>query len=305
MDPEVAAKVKFAKYHAVRIVKAIKNGEDPNATNPAPREEKMEPELDLNDPEAKAFEASMGPEAARPRQPSVEEIPDEADRVERQMARQSVLDESLHPSRASSVPPQASTSRPNLPSAASHEPRPVTHPDVATTEQDSSLELPSAPQTLGSSSSLTLPDTPGSTHLGAPRPHMPPDSLQSFPPPTSVTPSSPPGSSLDASDFYKPPSSMTTSDRPPADSTLRGASAARPHADAPLPPALGRSPAPAPAPAPASTAQPPSTNASTVDDQAITLAQKHARWAVSALTFDDVNTAIKELKNSLRYLGVE
>jgi vacuolar protein sorting-associated protein VTA1 len=42
-----------------------------------------------------------------------------------------------------------------------------------------------------------------------------------------------------------------------------------------------------------------------VDDNSITLAQKHARWAVSALTFDDVDTAIKELKNSLRYLGAE
>lgn len=280
----------------------MKNGEDPNATNPAPREENIEPELDPNDPDAKAFEASTGPEAARPRQPSVEEIPDDSDRVERQMARQSVLDESLHPSRASSIPPQATTtSRPNLPSAASHEPRPVTHEVKADIEQEeSSLELPSAPQALGhaSSSSLTLPDTPGSLNFGAPRPHIPPDSFQSFPPPTSsVTPSSPPDSSHDASDFYKPPSHMTTSDRPPADSTLRGASVTQPHADAPFPAAFGR--------ASASITPTPTTNAPAVDDQAITLAQKHARWAVSALTFDDVNTAIKELKNSLRCLGVE
>jgi vacuolar protein sorting-associated protein VTA1 len=43
----------------------------------------------------------------------------------------------------------------------------------------------------------------------------------------------------------------------------------------------------------------------TADDQAITQAQKHARWAVSALSFDDVPTAIKELKNALRQLGAE
>jgi vacuolar protein sorting-associated protein VTA1 len=42
-----------------------------------------------------------------------------------------------------------------------------------------------------------------------------------------------------------------------------------------------------------------------VDDHNISLAQKHARWAVSALTFDDVDTAIKELKNALRFLGSE
>jgi vacuolar protein sorting-associated protein VTA1 len=46
-------------------------------------------------------------------------------------------------------------------------------------------------------------------------------------------------------------------------------------------------------------------NSQAVDDQAIALAQKHARWAVSALTFDDVNTAIKELRSSLKCLGAE
>jgi vacuolar protein sorting-associated protein VTA1 len=46
-------------------------------------------------------------------------------------------------------------------------------------------------------------------------------------------------------------------------------------------------------------------NSQNVDDQAIALAQKHARWAVSALAFDDVDTAIKELRKSLKQLGVE
>lgn len=50
---------------------------------------------------------------------------------------------------------------------------------------------------------------------------------------------------------------------------------------------------------------PSQANAPSVDDNAIAQAQKHARWAVSALTFDDVNTAIKELRNSLKQLGVE
>ncbi|KAI5287430.1 hypothetical protein KEM52_001585, partial [Ascosphaera acerosa] len=36
-----------------------------------------------------------------------------------------------------------------------------------------------------------------------------------------------------------------------------------------------------------------------VDDTHIAEAQKHARWAVSALQFDDVPTAIKELKIAL------
>jgi vacuolar protein sorting-associated protein VTA1 len=41
-----------------------------------------------------------------------------------------------------------------------------------------------------------------------------------------------------------------------------------------------------------------------VDDEAIAKAQKHARWAISALNFEDVETAVKELKNALNTLGV-
>jgi len=40
-----------------------------------------------------------------------------------------------------------------------------------------------------------------------------------------------------------------------------------------------------------------------LEDQSISLAQKHIHWALSALEFEDVDTAVKELKNSLRYLG--
>lgn len=32
-------------------------------------------------------------------------------------------------------------------------------------------------------------------------------------------------------------------------------------------------------------------------------AQKHARWAISALTFEDVPTAIEELRSALETLG--
>ena len=33
------------------------------------------------------------------------------------------------------------------------------------------------------------------------------------------------------------------------------------------------------------------------------LAQKHAKWAISALAFEDVPTAVKELRIALRALG--
>jgi vacuolar protein sorting-associated protein VTA1 len=40
-----------------------------------------------------------------------------------------------------------------------------------------------------------------------------------------------------------------------------------------------------------------------VDDEAISQAQKHARCAISALNFEDTQTAIKELREALRRLG--
>lgn len=39
------------------------------------------------------------------------------------------------------------------------------------------------------------------------------------------------------------------------------------------------------------------------DDDSILLAQKHAKWAMSALNFEDVETAVKELKLALQTLG--
>ncbi|OAX80559.1 hypothetical protein ACJ72_05104, partial [Emergomyces africanus] len=115
IDPEKAAKVKFAKYHALRIAKALKAGEDPNLSNPSmEEEEKLDdgPALDPNDPEVQALNGTpsqLAPAApeVKLRQPSVEDVPDEFDNEERKLAQQSVLNESLHPSRASSVPRRA------------------------------------------------------------------------------------------------------------------------------------------------------------------------------------------------------
>lgn len=42
-----------------------------------------------------------------------------------------------------------------------------------------------------------------------------------------------------------------------------------------------------------------------VDDANVSKAEKHAKWAISALNFDDVPTAIKELRNALETLGAK
>lgn len=41
------------------------------------------------------------------------------------------------------------------------------------------------------------------------------------------------------------------------------------------------------------------------DQKAINQAQKHAKWAISALNFEDVPTAVKELRNALAQLGAQ
>lgn len=282
LDSEIAGRIKFAKYHAIRIVKAIKAGEDPNASNPTPQMEE-EIEATVTDPDVQAFDEGVAEQASKPRQASVEEVPDEADRHGRQMALQSSLDESLHPSRTSSMPRSQEPSLPDIPSVPSNAPGspPAQKMDIDD-PSSGGLELPSTPGTIGGSSSLPkLPDTPGSTNAPAPHVSRNSNAFQSFPPPAD-TPSIP---APDPASFYDT-TSASAYIPPPA------ASPFVPSERAPAPPAP-------PAPAPAAPSQP----SHSIDDNSITLAQKHARWAVSALTFDDVDTAVKELKNSLRYLG--
>lgn len=187
--------------------------------------------------------------------------------------------------------PRQEPAQPTVPPAPPTFTPPIQKMDVDT-EQDTGLNLPSAPETIAPpprpSGMPSLPDTPGSTDLGAPRSAHPPDGFQSFPPPSTIPSTPPTAPSYDPSSFYHPPVAPTAA---PTESSG--------------PPFVVPNPyQPAQAPVP-SAPTPGQANPPTADDQAIAQAQKHARWAVSALTFDDVNTAVKELKNSLRYLGAE
>ncbi|KAJ5486594.1 hypothetical protein N7530_000894 [Penicillium desertorum] len=257
LDPELAGRIKFAKFHAVRIVKALKAGEDPNATNPAPKQE----EEPVDDPDVQAFDESVAEQASKPRQASIEEVPDESDRFARELARKSTLDESLHPSRTSSTP----RSPPEIPSAPRNAPGSPPQSMDVDDSKTGGLNLPSTPAAIGSSSSVPkLPDTP--------------TAFQSFPPPSE----GPSVSTPDPASFYDTPA-----------------------ASAPIPPPTAPTFVPTPAAnvpvAPAAYVPPQPSHG--LDDNTVQMAQKHARWAVSALTFDDVDTAIKELRSSLKCLG--
>ncbi|KAE8321269.1 Vta1 like-domain-containing protein [Aspergillus sergii] len=278
LEPETAAKIKFAKYHAVRIAKAIRAGEDPNESNPVMKDEdEIEGDsLDVqkDDPEVQAIVGSLPTQS---RQPSVEDVPEE----------------STHPSGPSPSLPQPPTGFTEVPPASHDAARSPTQNMDIDTEQGAPLNLPSAPATLTSSSTSVpnLPDTP--TSVGTHQSPGASDAFQSFPPPSTMPPSSPPAASRDPSSFYSQP--RATPHHQPA----------RSPAAAPVMPRPTPQPVHTPTTITPTASSSGYVNSQAVDDNSIALAQKHARWAVSALTFDDVNTAIKELKNSLKCLGAE
>ncbi|KKZ60169.1 hypothetical protein EMCG_05091 [[Emmonsia] crescens] len=306
IDPETATKVKFAKYHALRIAKALKAGEDPNLSNPSMEEEdKLDdgPALDPNDPEVQALNgppSHLAPPEVKLRQPSVEDVPDEFDNEERMLAQQSYLNESLHPSRASSVPPPRQTESGNITAASSTGlPSPPTYsagmmdlsPDARQRPSHLSQafipDLPAAPSDFPSpaSSSQDL-SSPGPGQFSERRTSL--STFQSFPAPT-TQPMEPTTTDLQGpAGTRTPPSSAFEGWTRPTPPT-----AAPPTSIQPAKPAHSISSYPNP---------PPNQG---VDEDSIAKAQKHARWAVSALNFDDVPTAIKELRNALNKLGAQ
>jgi vacuolar protein sorting-associated protein VTA1 len=282
----MASKIKFAKYHALRIAKALKNGEDPNLSNPV-----SEPEggdalpLDPNDPEVRAIEGLQPLEKNNlsSRQPTVEEIPDEHDRTSARLAQTSTSGQSLHPSRAPSVPRL-------------HDEQVVPHPQNpladnyysnATGGDVSPLE-PAKNERVGSIGGGYFPSTSNNVS------------------PTMETPTDP-----NARDIGRPSEAILPPASPnPATSQPHAQShntySPQQHANQTHPSFAQQQPVlPIYTSFPKSTplVPPQSTPPVVVDDEAILKAQKHAKWAISALNFEDVPTAIKEFRGALAVLG--
>lgn len=235
----MTAKSKYAKYHAVRIAKAIKAGEDPNASNP------KQPDPPIASPSMQLDQELAG--AYMP--PTVESAPD-----------------SNRPSRpASIVQPLSSVL-----------------PPVGALEHDVSPIEPTSRQ--GSVGGGYFPSVPTFTSETT-APTMPTADPNLVTPGFGNDPSVAPLAGMQSpSNFYTQPS------QPPA----------------PQPPVQYRAPVPTPqpqfaAPLPQVQAVPP--GGYRTDDDSITLAQKHAKWAQSALNFEDVSTAVKELRLALQSLG--
>ena len=242
----------------MRIVKAIQAGEDPNASNPVQEvaADSDEMQLDQNDPEVQRINDPSSVPEQRPRQASVEEVPDEQDRIQARLATTSSLNESLHPSRSSSIRRRPGQTRspalvPTPPGEASNPRDFYTAPEAGS--DVSPLESPTIrSETSARSGYFHNDDVPTrSANIEHVQPYISPGVK---------------------SQYFLPSQ---------AGEGPRGVMDTQP----PLP------------------SNPTAEDNFIDNEEAILKAQKHARWAISALNFEDVKTAVKELRGALETLG--
>jgi vacuolar protein sorting-associated protein VTA1 len=160
------SKIKYAKFHALRIAKALRAGDDPNLSNPVSEpqpaaEEEALLALDPNDAEVQMINGA----GQSDRQPSVVEVPDEADRLQRMLAQKSLLDESLHPSRAPSVPRSGETK--------ARQPSVVEVPDDAHRLQSNMARQSLLDESLHPSRAPSIPPAIASRDVSPPTPTSP------------------------------------------------------------------------------------------------------------------------------------
>ncbi|KAK7703374.1 hypothetical protein SLS64_009043 [Diaporthe eres] len=294
-DTETQQKIKYAKWNAARITRAIKEGKDPNETNPKKEDlPPQQPSLDPTDPDVQALGSPSGRE---------QEQSHGQDQGQDQVPRAATVEDAPDPDLKRD---SAGVSLPHTP---------VLPDPPASVPDDGELKLPSAPgygDEGGSAASpgyfdppptLPSPISPPSNHPanytpggGAPSASQtwtptPPPAASSFAPPSApLAPSGPPtfAPSSSSTAAVAPPPTFSP---PPADPTPR---------NIPPPAVVPRPVVPAPTSLGNSSAAPLSF---TADDAAMSQAQKHAKWAISALNFEDVPTAVRELRRALETLG--
>ncbi|KAI9312763.1 hypothetical protein BX666DRAFT_1865814 [Dichotomocladium elegans] len=144
-------------------------------------------------------------------------------------------------------------------------------------------------------------------------PTQPPSSISEFPsPPSNFTASTNSMSSTPAADpsqptFSHPPQTPATPSTPPNPPTTASPpvtpsqSASRSVAPVAHPPTYYQPPATTPVVTLSNTT--PSQPATIIDPEAITSSQKHAKWAISALNYDDIKSARTNLLAALNDLG--
>ncbi|KAK0391784.1 hypothetical protein NLU13_1283 [Sarocladium strictum] len=276
LDAETLQKIKFAKWNAARILKAIKEGKDPNESNPKIAEAEQDTDqtvsresgaLDPNDPEVKELEALAA------RAATVEDIPDAGE----QRGDNAPLQEQFQPS------PQAPAENDYFPPAPSNVPETFAPSPLSQSPTQPVSGMPPPPDPI-SSISTTAPHVPAQ-----PSPQIPARSIQTHTPQVSspnTDPSAPP--------------SWTTTPKIPTHHQVQQP----PYVPQPSAPAWS-APVVQPAPPPVQQQPPPAISYSVSSHKDLDKAQKHAKWAISALNFDDIPTAVQELRNALACLGAQ
>ena len=329
-DPEITSKTKYAKYHALRIIRATKAGEDPNLTNPV---KEMPPELesgaalDPNDPEVQSI--NQGASTHNPYQPYVETAPSTNAQPSPSFSARNVspppnlpnvptgYSQNAHndvspisqptSSRRGSErsigggyfprtdPPTftAGNVAPSLPTAPSMDHQ-VSTPGLGQSTLPTDSSLPQAPQPPDPASFYQNPASPSPSHSELPA--SPPQSTYRSPPgvnPYAAPPQAPPQAPQQPTMFNSPHNQPQHYNSPPPQQP-QPAQAVSQYARPPQANPYAQPSAPPPA-----SSQGPFKD----DERSIAEAQKHAKWAISALNFDDAATAVKELRIALQALG--
>lgn len=322
-EPEIATKLKYAKYHQVRIVKAIKAKEDPNLSNPVqdPPQVISPPALDPNDPDVQKFNDPV-PQTHTPYQPYVESAPN-TNTAPSPSFDEARVSPPIIPPASTGYPTQATDSQ-----FSSHrDVSPISPPqtsrkgsvesvgggyfprvDVPTfTAENSAPGLPTAP---------SIEDEPMTTPFNnpslpaAPQAPDPQSFYQNQPvsPRPLIPQAQPPQNPFQSPQvpYASPPSQQSTQlpqpPQPPPSQSYQQPPIPRQNFEYPP-----QSP-PLAQPLPQLIASPVSSmnhhnGPFKTDEDAIMEAQKHAKWSISALNFEDVNTAVKELRLALHALG--
>lgn len=300
--PQNRERIKYAKWKATDIAKAFREGRKPT---PGPAGGLQEGEEDAADPSkvtadeakelSKEFEAlDTRTEPATSAEPARKEGTDSSGSGNVATPAAAADDATTY-----AFPQQPTT----LPSAPSAEDVPDfvdedELPDFGTADADQEEPL-TAPDPLADTPTATLsppaPESHQTSELPEPHAHRP-----SEPPafPSAVFPSAPALPPHPPSFFHAPPAAVAGT--PPSFKSPPASTAAAPPPHPSPPPIAARPTAPAPPPPPPRTVEAKTDN---FDPVTVAQVQKHAKWAISALNYDDFETARKELRLALAMLG--
>ncbi|KAG8527094.1 uncharacterized protein KY384_008523 [Bacidia gigantensis] len=253
LEQETTSKIKYAKYHALRIAKALKAGEDPNASNPVV--EIISSNDQPIDDSTRSTDSNINGHSTHYQQPTVEEDRSGRPSPEVPSTGHPAPEENYyHQSTAPDVSPLAPSS------AEVNDPR-------------SSEYFPPMPQHSEASPVIhqPAPTVPSSSRFSNSSPILgpPPNDAQSDFPTSTRSPDLPPAMTYDG-----PTKVSSSPDLPRQHSSLTQQVENRPvrtqYKD---------------------------------DDASVLSAQRHAKFAISALNFEDVPTAVEELQAALEALG--